>query len=380
MSAEKKRQGRMRVLQGNEACVEGALAAGCRFFTGYPITPANEIAEGMARRLPLLDGVFLQVEDEIAAITSLVGAAWGGAKAMTATSGPGFCLMQEGIGLAVATETPCVIVNVQRGGPASGQSTSPSQGDVFQARYGSNGDYALVALAPANAQEMFDFTVSAFNHAERFRVPVIVLSDEVVAHIREKVFLPDPGEIEIVNRKRPTVPPEEFLPFRADADGVPPMPSFNEGYDLLVISQVKGERGDRARGKDSENYIHRLTEKVERYIDEIADIRGYWLVDARYALVSYGSVSRSARSAVEMARERGLPWGGIELKTLWPFHAGRFRQLAQGLERVVVAEMNMGRMIMEVERAMRSSTCKVELFSKVGGAYPTPAEILEFIL
>ncbi len=360
--------------------MEGALASGCRFFAGYPITPANEITEGMARRLPLVDGIFIQVEDEIAAITSLIGAAWGGVKAMTATSGPGFCLMQEGIGLAVSTETPCVIVNVQRGGPASGQSTSPSQGDVFQARYGSNGDYALVVMAPSNAQEMFDFTVRAFNYSERFRIPVIVLADEVVAHIREKVYLPDPCDIEIINRKPPLAPPEEFLPFRADSDGVPPMPAFNDGYNLLVISQVKSERGDRARGTESENFIHRLTEKVERYIDEIAEIRSYCLEDARYALVSYGSVSRSVRSAVEIARERGIKWGGIELKTLWPFHAGRFRELAQGLERLVVAEMNMGRMVIEVERAIRSDGCKVDLFSKVGGAYPTPAEILEFIL
>jgi 2-oxoglutarate ferredoxin oxidoreductase subunit alpha len=373
------KKGQARVMQGNEACVEAAILAGCRFFAGYPITPANEITEGMARRLPLVDGIFMQVEDEITAIVSLVGASWGGSKAMTATSGPGFCLMQEGIGLAASIEAPCVIVNVQRGGPASGQSTSPSQGDVYQARYGSNGDYSVIVLAPSTAQEMFDFTIKAFNLSEQFRIPVIVLSDEVVAHIREKVFIPDHEKIEIINRKRPQGPKEDFLPFKAEADGVPPMPSFNDGYKVVVISQVKGPSGKRGTPQESEESIRRLTSKVENCMDEFADVRTYRMEGAELAIVSYGSVSRAARSAADMAREEGIQAGCVEMKTLWPFHEDQVRRALGGIERIVVVEMNLGKIFREVERAIRLTNVEIELLSKVGGGYPHPQEILNFI-
>ena len=373
------KKGRIKVMQGNEACVEAAILAGCRFFAGYPITPATEILEGMARRLPLVDGFCLQAEDEIAAIVAVVGASWGGAKAMTATSGPGFCLMQEGIGMAASVESPCVIVNVQRGGPASGQSTSTAQGDLYQARYGSNGDYSLITLCPSTSQEMFDHTIRAFNLAERFRIPVIILSDEVVAHIREKVFIPDPDELEIVGRKKPTVPMEEFIPFQAGEDGVPPMPAFNTGYKIPVISQAKGPYGTRGTAKEAEVFIRRLTAKVDRHIAEFAEVLTYGDERAETAFVTFGSVCRAARSAVDMARERGFAIRSVEVKTLWPFPDDLLRSRLEGAKRIVVAEMNLGMLRNEVQRVIRNPEIEIELFSKIGGLYPQPQEFLRFL-
>jgi 2-oxoglutarate ferredoxin oxidoreductase subunit alpha len=376
---EAMKKGRIKVMQGNEACVEAAILAGCRFFAGYPITPATEILEGMARRLPLVDGFCLQAEDEIAAIVAVVGASWGGAKAMTATSGPGFCLMQEGIGMAASVESPCVIVNVQRGGPASGQSTSTAQGDLYQARYGSNGDYSLITLCPSTSQEMFDHTIRAFNLAERFRIPVIILSDEVVAHIREKVFIPDPDQLEIVSRKKPTVPMEEFIPFQAEEDGVPPMPAFNTGYKIPVISQAKGPYGTRGTAKEAEVFIRRLTAKVDRHIAEFAEVLTYGDERAETALVSFGSVCRAARSAVDMAREKGRALRSVEVKTVWPFPDDLLRSRLEGAKRIVVAEMNLGMLRNEVQRVIRDPEIGIELFSKIGGLYPQPQEFLRFL-
>jgi len=372
-------KGYIRVMQGNEACVEAAILAGCRFFAGYPITPASEILEGMARRLPLVDGFCLQAEDEIAAICAVSAASWGGAKAMTATSGPGFCLMQEGIGAAASVESPCVIVNVQRGGPASGQSTSTAQGDLYQARYGSNGDYSLITLCPSTSQEMFDHTIRAFNLAERFRIPVIILSDEVVAHIREKVFIPDPDQVEIVNRKRPTVPMEKFIPFEAEEDGVPPMPDFNTGYKVPVISQCKGPYGTRGNAQEAVVFVRRLTAKVERHMAEFAEVLTYGDENAATAFVSFGSVCRSARSAVDMGREKGLALRSVEVKTIWPFPDDLLRSKLTGAKRIVVAEMNLGMLVQEVRRVIRRPDIPIELFSKLGGIYPQPQEFLRFL-
>ena len=372
-------KGYIKVMQGNEACVEAAILAGCRFFAGYPITPASEILEGMARRLPLVDGFCLQAEDEIAAICAVSAASWGGAKAMTATSGPGFCLMQEGIGAAASVESPCVIVNVQRGGPASGQSTSTAQGDLYQARYGSNGDYSLITLCPSTSQEMFDHTIRAFNLAERFRIPVIILSDEVVAHIREKVFIPDPDQVEIVNRKRPTVPMEKFIPFEAEEDGVPPMPDFNTGYKVPVISQCKGPYGTRGNAQEAVVFVRRLTAKVERHMAEFAEVLTYGDENAATAFVSFGSVCRSARSAVDMGREKGLALRSVEVKTIWPFPDDLLRSKLTGAKRIVVAEMNLGMLVQEVRRVIRRPDIPIELFSKLGGIYPQPQEFLRFL-
>jgi 2-oxoglutarate ferredoxin oxidoreductase subunit alpha len=373
------KKGRVKVMLGNEACAEAALLAGCRFFAGYPITPATEILEVMSRRLPLVDGLCLQMEDEIAAVVSIVGASWGGTKAMTATSGPGFCLMQEGIGLAVAVEAPCVIVNVQRGGPASGQSTSTAQGDFYQARYGSNGDYSLIVLCPSTAQEMFDQTIRAFNLSERFRTPVIILSDEVVGHIREKVFIPDADQLTFVERKRPRVPMEEFIPFQADADGVPPMPDFNTGYKIPVISQAKSLNGNRGNAKEADENIRRIVSKIEDHMDEFAEVLTYGDEKAETAFVTFGSVCRAARSAVDMGREKGLALRSVEVKTVWPFPDDLVRRALAGTKRIVVAEMNLGMIQREIERVVRQPGIRIELFSKIGGLYPQPQEFLRFL-
>ena len=372
-------QGEIKIMQGNDACVAGATAAGCRFFAGYPITPASEISEGMARRLPPLGGIFLQMEDEIASIVALVGASWGGWKAMTATSGPGFCLMQEGIGMAAITEAPCVIANVQRGGPASGQSTDPSQGDVFQARYGSNGDYGIIALAPSTSQEMFDLTVRAFNLSEKYRVPVILLSDEVVAHTREGVFVPAREQLEIVDRKRPTEPPDQFLTFKPGPDGVPPMPAFNSGYRVAVTTQVHGEDGFRADFKTGAALVRRLVDKIEGNAADIVQVEGAYLDDAETVVIAYGAPARSALRAVKDARGAGQKAGWLKLKTLWPFPAAEVREVAGRASRILVPEMNVGRMVLEVER-VSAGRCEVVPVPKLGGRCHTPAEILGVIV
>lgn len=373
------KKGRIKVMLGNEACVEAALLAGCRFYAGYPITPATEILEVMSRRLPLLDGLCLQMEDEISALVSVVGASWGGAKAMTATSGPGFCLMQEAVGLAVAVEAPCVIVNVQRGGPASGQSTSTAQGDFYQARYGSNGDYSLIVLCPSTAQEMFDHTIKAFNLSERFRTPVIILSDEVVGHIREKVFIPDADQLTFVPRRRPTVPKEEFIAWKPDADGVPPMPDFNTGYKIPVISQAKSLDGNRGNAKEADENIRRIVSKIEDHMDEFAEVLTYGDEKAETAFVTFGSVCRAARSAVDMGKEKGIALRSVEVKTVWPFPDDLVRRALAGAKRIVVAEMNLGMIQREVERVIRQPEIEIELFSKIGGIYPQPQEFLRFL-
>ena len=373
------KKGRIKVMLGNEACAEAAILAGCRFYGGYPITPATEILENLSRKLPLVDGLCLQFEDEIAALVAVVGASWGGTKAMTATSGPGFCLMQEAIGLAVAEEAPCVIVNVMRGGPCSGQSTSTAQGDLYQARYGSNGDYSLFCLAPSDAQEMFDYTIKAFNLAERFRIPVIILSDEVVGHIREKVCIPDAKDIKLVERKAPTCPKDKLVVFKPEANDVPLMPDFNVGYKVPVISQAKSLNGNRGNAKDADENIRRIVRKVEDHMDEFAEVKVYGDGKAETAFVTFGSVCRAARSAVDLAKERGIALRAVEVKTVWPFPDKLVQNALAGAKRIVVAEMNLGMLQREVERVVRQPEIKIELFSKIGGIYPQPQEFLRFL-
>jgi 2-oxoglutarate ferredoxin oxidoreductase subunit alpha len=373
------REGTVKIVQGNGACVEGALIAGCRFYAGYPITPSSEIAEEMARRLPLVGGICLQMEDELASINALAGAAWGGWKAMTATSGPGFCLMQEGIGMAASMETPCVIVNVQRGGPGSGQSTAPAQGDVFQARYGSNGDYPMISLAPSDAQEFFDLTIRAFNLSEKFRTPVTVMADEMVGHTRESIYIPPVEEIEIINRKYPTVPKDQFLTYKPDPDDlVPPMPAFNDGYRCVVTSQVHSEGGWRADGAQAAALIQRLIDKVERQIDYITDVESQWMDDAEMAVISYGAPMRSAIRAVINAREAGLKVGWMKLRTLWPFPQKQVQEVANKVKWILVPEMNVGRMSLEVERVAHGA-CEVVGVPKIGGRCHTPGDVFKAI-
>lgn len=367
--------------EGNVACAEGALAAGCTFFAGYPITPQREIMERLAVRLPRLGGVFVQVEDEIAAVNALVGASWAGAKAMTATSGPGFDLMQEGIGYMVMTETPAVVVNVQRLGPATGQATKCGQGDVMQARWGRHGDQALVVLCPNSAQEMFDLTVEAFNIAERLRCPVIVLSDEVVAHLRERVEVPPPDRLVVESRRRPSGPEEP--PFGSvRPDGVPPMPLLGEGFNVLVTGSTHDEWGVR---HTSSAVVHRklVTRLVRKVVDRagelaMAEVRG--LEEADVGVVSYGCTSRSVYRAVREAEARGVRVGHVRLKTLWPFPEGPVRALSERVRAIVVPELNLGQVVLEVERVAREG-CRVVGLNKVGGGQViTPREVLRALL
>ena len=373
--------GELRLMTGYDALVEGSILAGCRFFAGYPITPSTEIAERMSARLPRVGGVFIQMEDELASIIAIIGASWAGLKSMTATSGPGFSLMQEGLGFAVITETPIVIVNVMRGGPSTGLVTLPSQGDVMQARWGSHGDYAIIALAPWSSQEMFDLAIKAFNLSEIYRNPVIILSDEVIAHIREPIRIPPLEEIEIVERRKPSVPPTDFIPYLPEpGEWVSPMPSFGDGYNVLVESVMHDEFGHRiGMGQPiAERKIKRIYYKIERNVDKIAMYEERWLDGADIAVVTYGSSARSSLKAIKDARELGIKTGMLRLITLWPFHDKLIGELSERVKAIVVPEMNMGKVVREVERASKGR-CKVLSVPKVGGVLHSPDEILSAI-
>lgn len=368
-----------KLLQGNEACAEGALAAGVRFFAGYPITPSTEIAEIMAAKLPRLGGRFLQMEDEIAGMAAIIGASLAGTKSLTATSGPGFSLKQENFGYAIMTETPCVVVDVQRGGPSTGLPTSPSQGDVMQARWGTHGSHPVIALSPASVRETFDLTVKAVNFSEKFRLPVVLLLDEVIGHMREAIELPDYDEIEIIDRKKPQVPPEEYLPYKADEDGVPPMANFGDGYRFHVTGLTHDETGFPSNKPDvSAQLIKRLNDKIEKHKDEIIITEGYQLEDAEVVIFCYGCVARSAKRAVKEARESGKKVGLLRTATIWPFPAQVLQKSVKNAKYVLVPEMNEGQLLEEVERAI-GCKLKVEGLNKINGELITPSEILEKI-
>lgn len=369
------------LMQGDEAIVEGALIAGCRFFAGYPITPATEIAERMSRRMPQVGGVFMQMEDELASIVSVIGASWAGKKSMTATSGPGYSLMQEGLGYAIITETPIVVVDVQRGGPSTGMVTLPSQGDVMQARWGSHGDYSVIALAPSSSQDMFDLAIKAFNLAETYRNPVIILADEVIAHVREPVNVPPYEEIEVVERKKPNVPPEEYMPYLPEpGEWVSPMPAFGDGYNVLVESVMHDEFGHRigTNHAAAERMIKRLYYKIEKNVEKIAIYEKRFMEDAEVAVVAYGSTARTALRAVRDARNQGIKAGIVRLVTLWPFYDKLIEEIANQVKAIIVPEMNMGKIAREVERASKGQSRVIPL-PKVGGVLHHPDEILSSI-
>lgn len=366
----------IRILQGNEACVEGAILAGVRFFAGYPITPASEIAEGMAVRLPELGGVFMQMEDEIASMAAVIGASLTGMKAMTASSGPGICLKQENIGFAAISETPCVIVNAQRGGPSTGLPTNPAQGDVMQARWGTHGDHPMIALAPSEVNEILFMTIKAVNFSEKYRTPVMLLLDEVIAHMREKVSVPFLEDIEIIDRKRPTVDKENFLPYKADADLVAPMADFGSGYRYHVTGLIHNEKGyPTSNPQEIDQLIRRLTNKVELNKKDIIIEENYFLEDAKIAIIAYGSVARAAQRTVKLAREKGLKVGLLKLITLWPFSEETITKLAEQVDLMVVAEMNLGQIVREVQRAALGK-CRVIPYGRVDGELINPIEIL----
>ena len=365
-----------RLMQGNEACAEGALAAGVRFFAGYPITPSTEIAETMAKLLPQHGGKFVQMEDEIGSIGAILGASLAGEKVLDATSGPGFSLKQELIGYAACAEIPAVIVNVQRVGPSTGQPTSPSQGDVMQARWGTHGDHPVIALAPWTVRETFDATVMAVNYAERFRTPVILLMDEIVGHLREKVVLPEADEIEIYPRRKPTCTRAEgYKPFTPDKDLVPNVADFGTGYHIHVTGLIHDETGfPSGSPKVTEEAIRRLHQKIEIAQDEITHYDEFFMDDAEYAVVAFGGTARTAYEAVEAARAKGLKVGMIRLMTIWPFADKVIRALAAKVKGILVPELNYGQLVGEVERAA-GGQCPVELLAKYNMEIFTPKEI-----
>jgi 2-oxoglutarate ferredoxin oxidoreductase subunit alpha len=364
-------------LNGDEACAEGAIAAGCGLFAGYPITPQSEIAERISYRLPQVGGVFIQMEDEISSMAATLGGAWGGLKAMTATSGPGFSLMMENLGLGMMTETPCVVVNIQRGGPSTGLPTLVGQADMMQARWGSHGDYGVIALSPSSPQEAFELTVRAFNLAETYRLPVLVMADEVVGHMFERVVI-DPDRIEIVERRKPTEPPSEFLLYRAGEDLVPRgMPELGDGYRVHVTGLTHDQRGypviDAATQAE---LIPRLKAKIAHNAEAIIDVEETDIGDAEIVIVTYGISARTSFEAMRVAREKGLKVGMLRLITVWPFPESRIRDLADRVAGFVVPEINLGQIVLEVERAACGQAA-VRSVPHPGGAIHDPATIVE---
>ncbi len=368
------------LMQGNEAVVAGAIAAGCRFFAGYPITPASEIAELMATRLPAHGGTFIQMEDEIASIAAAIGASLAGSKAMTATSGPGFSLMQENLGFACIAEVPLVVVDVMRGGPSTGLPTSPAQGDIMQARWGTHGDHPVIVLATSSVADCFTLTVQAFNLAEKYRVPVILLSDEVVAHTREAVRLPAPDEIEVVDRVRPSMPPEWYIPYEDNSRGVPAMAAFGDGYRHHVTGLVHDQRGfPTQRPEEIDAFLRRLFRKITNGFYEIHMLRTFMMEDAEIGVIACGSVARSARRAVVMARQQGVAAGLVQLITLFPFPRQPLVAACAGCRAVLVPEMNMGQLSREVRRVLPHTTA-IHKHNRIDGQLITPDELMKKII
>ena len=365
-------------IQGDEAIARAAILAGCRFYAGYPITPASEIFEAMSLYMPLVDGVSIQMEDEIASIAAIIGASWTGVKAMTATSGPGFSLMMENLGYAIMTETPIVIVDVQRSGPSTGQPTLAAQGDVMQAIWGTHGDHSLIVLSPATVQEAFDMTIKAFNLAEKYRTPVVLLTDAEVGHMREKVNIPNPDEVELLYRKLPQSDEEAKFPFGdVHGDLIPPMPVFGKGYRTYVTGLTHDERG---KPKTVESEIHeklikRIVAKIENNKKDIIEYETYDLDDAEIVIISYGIVARSAERAVKILRKEGIKAGLLKLNVLWPFDFELIEEIAEQAKKIYVAEMNLGQVYHMVKEGANGKT-EVELISKIGGEIHTPYDII----
>jgi 2-oxoglutarate ferredoxin oxidoreductase subunit alpha len=366
-----------KLLQGNLACVYGAIYAGLKFYAGYPITPSTEVAENCARELPKIGGRFIQMEDEIGSIAAVIGASASGLKSMTATSGPGYSLMVENIGYAYMTEVPCVIVNVQRGGPSTGLPTKVSQSDTMQARWGPHGDYTAIAVAPSTVADTVEETIRAFNLAERFRTPVTILLDEVVGHMRQMIALPKPGEYGIIDRTKPTCDPSKYVPVEPTENCVNPMPAYGEGYRHYMTGLTHDEMGFPTARSDQIVYkLEKLKNKIEKYKDEMIKIRVERMDDAEIAFVSYGSVSRAALLAVVLARQAGVKVGSIQLYTIWPFPIERLRDMLQNCSHIIVGELNMGQIIREVER-VAPAKAKVHGLQRYDGEILTPMQLLE---
>ncbi|MBU7006970.1 2-oxoacid:acceptor oxidoreductase subunit alpha [Phosphitispora fastidiosa] len=362
-------------LQGNEACVRGALAAGAAFYAGYPISPSTEIAELCSQMLPEHGGVFIQMEDEIASIAAVIGASLGGMKAFTATSGPGFSLMQENLGMAVMAEIPCVIINVQRFGPATGIATKPAQADVMQSRYGTHGDYEIIVLVPSSVQECYELTLEAFNLAERFRTPVILLSDAALAHLREQVVIP--GDPMVVDRNKPGCPPGEYLPYGPGPNLIPPMAAYGSPHIMRVTGLVHDERGySTADNETADNLLRRLAGKIKNYSAELPQPLYWGDQDAEILLVAYGVVTRAARAAVVKAREAGISVGLLQLRTLWPFPDQAVAGYLGKVKQALVPEMNLGQVVREVRR-VNEGKAEIHLLSRTDAGIITPEQIVQ---
>lgn len=366
-----------KLMTGNEACAEAAIVAGMRFFAGYPITPSSEIAEVLSRRLPEVGGIFIQMEDEIASMGAIIGASLAGMKSMTATSGPGFSLMQENIGYASMAEVPVVVVDVQRGGPSTGLPTLPSQADVMQARWGTHGDHPVIAVAPSTVQDTYEWTIKAFNFSEKYRVPVIILLDEIVGHLNEKIVIPDISEIEVVNRVLTTDPPEKYIPYKFTENDIPPIAHYGTGYRFNVTGLSHDETGFPTNDPSKIDALYRrINRKIERYKNEIIAFKTEYLEDADICLVAYGSTARSAKRAMYEARVSGVKVGLFQIYVLWPFPYEALRGLSKKIKKFVVPEMNLGQVAHEVECATGTECIKV---NRVDGSPVTPQEILERI-
>ncbi|MDA8122509.1 MAG: 2-oxoacid:acceptor oxidoreductase subunit alpha [Deltaproteobacteria bacterium] len=371
--------GTLKLLQGNEACAEGALYAGCTFFAGYPITPSTEVAEYLSRRLPLIGGAFIQMEDEIAAMGAVIGASLAGKKSLTATSGPGFSLKQENMGFGMLCEVPCVIVDVMRGGPSTGVPTGPSQSDIMQCKWGTHGDHPVICLTPGYVQEIFSETVRAFNLSERYRTPVIVAFDEIIGHMREKIEIPDKGVLEVENRKRPTCSPAEYKPFDETKGDVPPVADFFSGYRQHITGLNHHSDGFPVNAHPR---IHtdeqRLIRKVEGNRKDIIRYETFMLEDAEVAIFAYGVSGRSGKNAVEQARAAGIKAGLFRPLTIWPFPEDEVAALASRVRAIVVPELSLGQIIFEVERCAKGK-CRVEGIYRVDGDPITPEQIFDKI-
>lgn len=367
---------KVKLMQGNEACIDGALAAGMRFYAGYPITPSTELAELSAEKLPRVGGKFIQMEDEIAGIAAAIGASLTGKKSMTATSGPGFSLKQENIGYAAIAEIPVVIVDVQRGGPSTGLPTSPAQGDMMQAKWGTHGDHPVIALCPSSVRETFDLTVRAFNLAEKYRMPVLLMMDEVIGHMREKIEIPDASEVQIIDRNHPTCSPKEYIPYKAEKNLVPPMANFGTGYKYHVTGLVHDESGFPSNSTVvADKLIRRLVNKVELNKEDIITWEEENTEDADIIIFAYGCVARAARTAMKTLRDKGIKIGLFRPITVWPFPEERLIELSKKVKTIIAPEMNLGQMVLEVERLCDKHT-EVQRLNKVNGEIIYPEEII----
>ncbi len=370
----------VRLMQGNQAIAEGAFYAGARFYAGYPITPSSEIAEECSKRMPQVGGVYLQMEDEIASMGAIIGASLAGAKSFTATSGPGFSLMQENLGVAILGEVPCVVIDVQRSGPSTGLATKPAQSDVMQIRWGRHGDQCLIALSPASVSECISLTVQAFNFAEKFRTPVIIAADEVIGHLRENVVVPEPGDFEVINRKRPAGAPQDYKPFAPEADGIAPLAAYGEPYIFHVSSSMHGPDGySNNNPANAERRIRQLHEKIEKNRNEIVLTKRFDTDDADVLLIAFGATTRSSRAAAFELRKKGVKAGVLQFVTLWPFADEEVAELALRAKTVIVTEMNYSGQVAGEVRKVLGSGADLRRVNSFNGEIITPQDIMKVL-